>query len=82
MKKYLLALICLLSFFAGCGHQNSAIAPPAVKGIIDLSEWDFSSNETVDLDGEWEFYWNALISPEDISSGKKNFTAEYITNCI
>jgi signal transduction histidine kinase len=44
---------------------NDRPAPGAVKGVIDLSAWDFSTNETTPLNGEWEFYWNQLVTTAD-----------------
>ncbi|QMV45028.1 response regulator [Cohnella cholangitidis] len=41
----------------------------ASEGVIDLSEWDFKGDGTVRLDGEWEFYRNRLLKPEDFASG-------------
>ena len=38
------------------------------KGIIDLSKWDFESNPQVNLDADWEFYWEQLLSPSDFDS--------------
>jgi two-component system, LytTR family, sensor kinase len=35
------------------------------KGKVDLSSIDFKQNELVALDGQWEFYWNRLLKPED-----------------
>lgn len=40
----------------------------AKEGILDLSQWNFGKDGTVDLDGDWEFYWESLYSPEDFSS--------------
>lgn len=37
--------------------------PQAVKGVMDLSEFDFFGDEVVSLSGEWEFYWKELLSP-------------------
>jgi signal transduction histidine kinase len=52
----LLSLFSLLS-------KASAQYPVATKGVIDLQKWDFEKSGAVKLDGEWEFYWNRLISP-------------------
>ena len=41
------------------------------NGKADLSGIDFNHNKLVSLDGQWEFYWNKLLSPEDFSSGRK-----------
>ena len=39
----------------------------AQKGILDLTNWDFSKDGVVSLDGEWEFYWNELLTYEDFN---------------
>jgi signal transduction histidine kinase len=41
--------------------------PTAKKGIINLQDWNFEKDGAVNLDGEWEFYWNQLISPGHFS---------------
>lgn len=35
----------------------------ANKGIVDIKQWN--SNRNIRLEGEWEFYPNVLLSPED-----------------
>ncbi|RXZ82178.1 response regulator [Paenibacillaceae bacterium] len=35
------------------------------NGIMDLSAWDSNQHKLLKLDGEWEFYWNQLLTPED-----------------
>ncbi|WP_349671475.1 histidine kinase [Lacrimispora sp.] len=40
----------------------------AVKGQIDLSGWDMNETKILRLDGEWEFYWNQLLIPQDFQS--------------
>lgn len=39
--------------------------PLAVKGFIDLSDWDFASKKPVELSGEWEFFHGTFIKTED-----------------
>lgn len=34
-------------------------------GVMDLSSWNYERNPIIKLDGEWEFYWNKLLTPED-----------------
>ena len=41
------------------------------KGIIDLSEIDLN-NETIYLNGEWEFYNKKLYTPTDFNNNKVN----------
>ncbi len=40
----------------------------AVNGFQDLSGMDLKNGESIKLDGEWEFYWNRLLTPDDFSS--------------
>ena len=37
------------------------------EGILDLRQWNSSTNPIVELDGEWEFYWDRLLTPGDFS---------------
>lgn len=42
--------------------------PKAKDGIIDLRNQSFS--DELPLDGEWLFYWNQLLSPDQVSANK------------
>ena len=55
-------LSCLLS---GCiGHDGHT--PTAQQGVIDLSGSDeVLTASSIDLDGEWAFHWQQLLTPED-----------------
>lgn len=33
----------------------------AVNGVLDLREWDFEQQGSVELDGEWHLYWKVLV---------------------
>jgi len=37
------------------------------NGIADLSSVDFSQGTLVALNGQWEFYWDRLLTPQDFS---------------
>ncbi|MDP4092785.1 MAG: histidine kinase [Bacillota bacterium] len=41
------------------------------NGKADLSGIDFSRDKLVSLNGQWEFYWNKLLMPEDFHSGQR-----------
>ncbi|MGK0468693.1 ATP-binding protein, partial [Clostridium sp.] len=45
--------------------------PTAVKGVLDLRNWDFEKDGMIKLDGEWEFYDNELYLPYDFQSDSK-----------
>jgi len=59
LPKYILvSLISLLPFLAACGGDlPKRINPEAVKGVLDLTDWDFKTDGPVNLSGEYEFYW-------------------------
>ena len=61
-KPFDLFLLLLCFFLIGACSERKA-PPKAVKGVLDLRDWDFGSSQDsgsdgiVKLDGEWEFYW-------------------------
>jgi two-component system LytT family sensor kinase len=42
--------------------------PRAENGVLDLSGWDFTRDGLISLAGDWEFYWEKLLTPEDFRS--------------
>jgi hypothetical protein len=61
-KLFDLFLLLLYFFLIGACSERKAL-PKAVKGVLDLRDWDFDSSQDsgsdriVKLGGEWEFYW-------------------------
>jgi signal transduction histidine kinase len=45
------------------GIQKSKLS--AEKGTLNLVNWHFNEDGVISLDGEWEFYWNQLLTYED-----------------
>ncbi|WP_438431418.1 sensor histidine kinase [Gorillibacterium sp. sgz500922] len=41
--------------------------PPAYQGKLDAAAWNRAKNPIIRLDGQWEFYWNRLLTPEDFA---------------
>ncbi|MBU2648983.1 PAS domain S-box protein [bacterium] len=39
--------------------------PLAEKGVLDLRGWDLKKDGLVNLNGEWQFYWEKLVDPGD-----------------
>ncbi len=62
----LFLLIAALSF-----SSSNASGQKAVNGILDISNKSINDIGSIGLSGQWEFYWNQLLSPEDFKSGKK-----------
>lgn len=59
-------LLVLTTFRIGwIFYHKTPEHPHAEKGVINLSEWNFTDKDTIKLDGEWEFYPNEFIKPSD-----------------
>ncbi len=69
-------LIIFLSLISGCSYGRYTSQLKVIEGKIDLAENQITSN-AVRLDGEWEFYWNELLTPEDFRKAEKKKT-DYI----
>lgn len=61
---FILAFSLLVSIYSPTIQDQET--PVAKQGVLDLSKWDFEKQGLVDLDGEWEFYENELLSPTEI----------------
>lgn len=59
----LLTLIALAYYYSQALKTDISIS----HGEVDLSETGFQEKGVIALDGEWEFYWKQLRSPEDFS---------------
>ena len=64
-----LPLFLLLGFLflSACQNDNTlSEIPQAQAGRLDLQSWDFQRDGLINLDGEWAFYWEALLSPGQV----------------
>lgn len=78
MNKYkyhivFITIIIIVFFFSFSGQIKEVIIP-AKEGLIDLSELNLD-DEVTRLDGQWEIYWNQLLSPVDV---KEAHSIDYI----
>jgi two-component system sensor histidine kinase ChiS len=72
-----LLIICLvgLIFFSiiplslVMGRAEQANNLRVRDGVMDLSTWNDKHDKTIKLDGDWEFYWNQLLTPEAFRAG-------------
>jgi signal transduction histidine kinase len=39
--------------------------PMVYQGKLNAAAWDIVRSPVIRLDGQWEFYWNRLLTPED-----------------
>lgn len=73
-KKLTLFIICGLLLLIFAAHSFGLFrylqAPQRIQaGYLDLSDWDFERDGNIELDGEWEFFWERLLSYDEIQSG-------------
>jgi PAS domain S-box-containing protein len=67
-KYFLILTGVFLLFFIACNHNfQEKIPPKAIKGILDLTDWNFKSDGAVELSGEYEFYWKQQLAPSDFT---------------
>lgn len=71
-------LIALLLFAALFTFSDnllpSRLAPKAENGVIDLSNYSLQQSAPIKLDGEWHFYWQALLEPGQLPPLEKPMT--------
>lgn len=76
-------MICLISVIAAAliplsiflDHDKETKDLQVRHGVMDLSSWNGEQNKRIKLDGEWEFYWNQLLSPAYFKqAGKKQLS--------
>ncbi|MDH5717715.1 MAG: ATP-binding protein [Spirochaetia bacterium] len=59
-------------YFIIINCSNNVSKPKAESGVINLTSWDFEKNGEVALKGEWEFYWQEHIKPQEFFKDQKN----------
>jgi signal transduction histidine kinase len=60
--------LCLVFFTIVSGLSAIEPEPRAVKGVIDLSQIQDRDHFILKLNGEWEFYWNRMLHPNDFKT--------------
>jgi len=73
---FFITALLFVIFPTGCRPNHSS--PTAEKGKLDVSAWDFRRDGPIALDGEWEFYWNRLLEPEDFHPEKPGPSGAYL----
>jgi len=72
MSKYVKGAFLIPVFFIliACTPADSTPSqtPKAINAVIDLRDWDFEKDGSINLSGEWGFYWNELVDPDQIAT--------------
>jgi hypothetical protein len=71
IKLFILTILLL-----GCATRKKI--PKVENGLIDLRSWNFQEDGSVDLEGEWEFYWKELLESEQIIKKEKHQNVTYL----
>lgn len=64
----ILTILLLLTFVEVFPQKE---IPVAINGKIDLRNWDFKTDGNIRLKGEWEFYWNKLLTSGNFKDSLK-----------
>ncbi|MED3553001.1 ATP-binding protein [Cytobacillus praedii] len=62
-------MVCIITFYPLLNKEKT-VQPKAVNGMIDLRSYDFSHDEPVELNGEWEFAPGKLLSSSEFANQK------------
>ncbi len=74
----IIIILIWLVISTGCSFQGPERKQPlAERGVLDLRNWDFKEYGTVQLEGEWEFYWEQLLEPNDFEKRYTNLKPHY-----
>jgi signal transduction histidine kinase len=69
------SLLIIFIFQAIMFRSVSGISPVAKNGMIDLRHISDSEQFIINLNGEWEFYWNKMLRPNDFAG--KDINPDY-----
>ncbi len=69
----MIARLTLLILLLTANFDLAAVnpQPKAVRGVIDLTRFAETDQFAVKLNGEWEFYWNKMLRPNDFESSTR-----------
>lgn len=62
-KVKCIGIFTLLLILSGSGLLLAQ--PKANRGVIDLKKYNFENSGPIELNGEWQFFWNELIPPSE-----------------
>lgn len=76
-SKYILILVFMMVFLTSLRllwiiYHAPGEHPVAQNGYLDLREYILGNDQTIALDGEWVFYPEKLINPQELNSNKEN----------
>lgn len=79
MKWFKICLLTVLVFILLTGFAAAATdtkIPVSKAGVIDLTGLDFQKSDPLTLDGEWDFYWDRLLTEDMLEREKPDAAVE------
>jgi PAS domain S-box-containing protein len=65
--------------YLACQQNPTGKTPPkAIRGVLDLTGWDFERDGPVDLSGEWEFYWQQHLYSKQFALPRQPDISAYV----
>jgi len=61
-------LLVVVLLLPSCGWATASDGLRAENGVLDLRSFDPATMGPARLDGAWEFYWNRLLTPQDLAA--------------
>lgn len=77
-SRCVLLTMLLLIVLIPCFADSEIESPLLDKGILNLSGIELVDSDPIRLNGKWEFFWNILLSPEDMADEDLTTNREYI----
>ncbi len=70
MKRFFLSTVMMIGVVLAIQAVDAVAQvqpslPSAQRGVLDVAAWQKEHRDPIDLQGQWAFYWNRLLSPED-----------------
>ena len=57
-------ILIALIFLSSSAFGQTGRKPFVIEGKLDLSSWNLDE-KSIELNGDWFFYWNQLLTPQD-----------------
>lgn len=62
-----LVFMVLCTLYPAIAHATTPQQLPSIqRGVIDLSDWDSKSHNTIRLTGQWQFFPDQLVTPTEL----------------